>query len=331
MSLLTNSENTYAQIGRREDLSDIAPLIDPQETPLISNIGTREKATSTKHEWQVKGLTAPSKTNFQLEGDDNPSAAAVTPRVRIYNYCAISKKVGAVSGTASAVTVAGISNELDEQKMLKAIELKRDMEVIALDNNAFVSGSAGTARECAGIAAYITNTDPTGTDLYSVSSGDGVTAWNFAATTTRVLSLTILNGAMLETHKDGGKTNMLMVSPQRKQEFSNLTLQSTLGGGAVVRYNLDTVRPGALIGTVDTWLSNFGQLEVMSNVQMSTDTSYLNKVVYLIDTRYAGLSYLRPMFTEPLAKTGDNDKFEVLAEWTLVVDAPKAHALLYLP
>lgn len=99
MTLQTNSQNTYAAIGIREDLTDIVALIDPQETPFISNIGTGPKLGQTKHEWQVQPLAAASKTNFQLEGDDNLSAAAAEARVRLFNYAAISRKVGSVTGT----------------------------------------------------------------------------------------------------------------------------------------------------------------------------------------------------------------------------------------
>lgn len=332
MTIQTNSQNTYAMIGIREDLTDIVALIDPQETPFISNIGTGPKPGTTKHEWQVQPLAAASKTNFQLEGDDTPSAAAATARERIFNYCAISRKVGSVTGTAQEVVVAGIANELDNQKMLKAVELRRDMEVILLDNNAYVAGSTSTARECAGLGAYITNGVIAGGTLYSAATGNGSDAWNLAATTSGAMTLTALNSAVQDAHIDGGKPNMLMFSPRNKTAFSNMTLQSSLGGAAQIRYNLNGVRPGALIGAVDTWLSNFGQLDVMSNVQMASDsgtTNGLDDTAYLIDSRYAKVCYLRGIGSQDLAKTGDATKFMTLAEYTLQVDAPKAHAAVF--
>jgi hypothetical protein len=332
MTMQTNSQNTYDMIGQREDLTNIVAMIDPQETPFISNIGTGPKPTAVKHEWQVQPLAAASKTNFQLEGDDTPSAAAATARERLFNYCAISRKVGSVTGTAQEVEVAGIANELDNQKMLKAVELRRDMEVILLDNNAYAVGGTTTVRECAGLAAYITNTDNSGYNLFTAATGTGANAWNLTATTARALSLTILNGAVGEAHIDGGKPDMLMLSPRNKTNFSNLTLQSSLGGAAQVRYNINGVRPAALIGAVDTWLSNFGQIDVMSNVQMASDSATTNgedDTAYLVDSRYAKVCYMRGIASQDLAKTGDAAKFMVLAEYTLQVDAPKAHAALF--
>lgn len=332
MAILTNSQNTYAMIGIREDLANFVALIDPQEVPFQSNIGTGPKPTNTLHEWQTQALAAQSKTNFQLEGDDAPSAAAATARVRLKNYCAISRKVASVTGTGSAVTVAGVSDELTEQKMLKGVELRRDMELILLDNNAYVAGGTTTARECAGLAAYITNTDNSGYDKYTASDGTGANAWNLADTTSRSLSLTILNGAVQQAHLDGGKPNMLMLSPAQKQKFSALTLQSSLGGAAQVRFSTSNLGPMPLIGTVDVWLSDFGSLQVASNVQMAGDSATTNGIddtAYLIETAKVKRCDLRPMFTEDLAKTGDNTKFEVIAEYTLQVDAPKAHAALF--
>lgn len=331
MTIQTNSQNTYAAIGIREDLTDLVALIDPQETPFISNIGLGKPAKSTKHEWQVQALAAASKTNYQLEGDDNVSAAAATARERLFNYCAISKKVGSVTGTMAHADVAGISNELDNQKMLKAVELRRDMEVILLDNNAYEAGSTSSARECAGLATYITNVDPSGFSNFSAGNGTGSLAWSLATATSRALGLTIMNAALVEAHKDGGKPNMLMFSPRNKINFSQVTFAT--GTGAVqTRYNLNGVRPAALIGAVDTWLSDFGSLDVMSNVQMASDSGTTNgedDTILMIDTNHVGVSYYRPMFTEDLAKTGDATKFEVLAEYTLEVDAPKAHAACF--
>lgn len=335
MTIQTNSQNTYAAIGIREDLTNIVALIDPQETPLFSNIGTGPAAKQTKHEWQVQTLAAASKTNRQLEGDDNVAAAAAVNRARLANYCTISKKVGSVTGTMSVVDVAGVANELDNQKMLKAVELRRDMEVMLADNVGFQAGGTTTARQAAGLGGYITNSDTaaqSGVQLFSVGTGDGITAWNLANCTTRALNLTSLNGAVQAAYIAGGKPNLALMSPKQKTNFSNLTLQSSLGGATQVRYNMDTVKAGALIGTVDTWLSNFSQLQIAVDVQYASDsgtTNGLDQTIHLLDTRHAAVSYLRPMFTEDLAKTGDANKFEVIAEYTLQVDAPKAHAALF--
>jgi hypothetical protein len=37
----------------------------------------------------------------------------------------------------------------------------------------------------------------------------------------------------------------------------------------------------------------------------------------------------RNFFKEDLAKTGDASKFQIITEWSMVVQAPKAHGAVY--
>jgi hypothetical protein len=332
MTLLAGSDNTYVQIGQREDLTDIVALIDPQDTPFQSNIGQGRPATGVKHEWQTQTLRAAVTNNFQLEGDDSPANLTVNQRTRLYNYCGISRKVGAVSGTAQAIDVAGISDEYDNQVMLSGIELRRDMELILVNNNGSNAGSATAARQIAGLVAWITNVSTVGwAQKYSAANGLGTQAWGLASLTTGTgaLTLTVLNASLKLANIAGGKPNMLMLSPRLKQVFSALGLQSSLGGASQVRFNTNQIKAMPLIGAIDTWLSDFGTLQVVSNVQWASDsgtTFGLDTMAVMIQTDKCGASYLRRMFTEPLAKTGDNNKFQILAEYTLQVDAPNAHA-----
>jgi hypothetical protein len=95
-----------------------------------------------------------------------------------------------------------------------------------------------------------------------------------------------------------------------------------------IRYNLNQVSPAALIGAVETWQSDFGALDVIVNVQQASDAAFLNKTAFLIDPRFVDVAFLRPFQVEQLAKTGDADAEHVIAEYTLRVGAPKAHAIL---
>lgn len=327
MALLTNSQNTYAQVGIREDLEDMVYRIDPEETPFQSNINTSARVKQTKHEWQIQTLATAVSTNQNLEGDDSVNATAATARTRIINYCEIAKKTYAVSGTANAVTVAGVDSELAEQTLLKGIEIKRDIELSLLSNKAYNAGGTLTARVAAGLPAYITNTS-SDSQAYTVGSGTGATAWVVTNMTTQALNLTVLTGAMQAAYQSGGSPKMLMVSPARKVDFSRLALGASAAGTVQLRYNIPTPGPGVLIGAVEAWQSDFGAVQVIVNRQMSADTTWANRTAYLIDPRYAAVGFLRPMFSEDLAKTGDNVKRHVLAEYTLIVGAPLAHALI---
>ena len=57
----TNTFETYAAVGNRDDLTDIIYNIDPTDTPGLSSFETTE-ATAVLHEWQTDALTAASHT-----------------------------------------------------------------------------------------------------------------------------------------------------------------------------------------------------------------------------------------------------------------------------
>lgn len=332
MTMLTAAQNTFSAVGIREDLQDVVFRIDPEDVPFQSNVSNAGKATSTKHEWQTQALAAAG-TNYQLEGDDTASSAA-TGRTRIFNYCAISKKAYTVTGTQIAVTVAGVSNELDEQRLLKGIELKRDMEIVLLANQEYDVGSTTSARKAAGLASYTTLTETTGYSgvagtNWCVATGTGSDNWSIGTgASARTVTYSIINGLMQTVYTAGGKPTILMMSPSNKAKTSNALL-STGSGAVQVRSNLQNGGSGAnVVGAVDSVLTDFGTLQVVPNVQMAAETTFLNKTFYAIDPRFIGVSYLRPMFSERLAKTGDGEKEHVLAEYTLEVGAPASNGIL---
>tara|TARA_R110002124_G_scaffold285675_1_gene464526 strand:+ start:3254 stop:4249 length:996 start_codon:yes stop_codon:yes gene_type:complete len=329
MAMTTNAQNTFAQVGIRESLADIVYRIDPTETPFQSNISTAGTVKNRYHEWQQQTLASPSLSNIQLEGDE-PTAAAATARTRIGNRTQISYKAFAVTTTADAVDVAGVGEELDEQRLLKGLELRRDMEVMLLNNKAQAAGGPLTVAAMAGLASFITNTDLSGVQKYTAATGDGTDAYNFTNTTSQALTLTILNSALKSAYVDGGAPNFVMLSPDKKLDFSGLALASSLSGAVQVRQNIGTNEAAALIGSVESWLSDFGSLGVTVNVQMASDTSFLDNTAYLIDGRYAEVAFLEPMQSRELATNGLADREMVFANYTLAVGAPKAHAAVFV-
>ena len=68
MAIVTNTQQTYQAIGRREDLSNTIYNIAPSDTPFMSMIG-KAKATNTLAEWQTDSLDAAA-ANAHIEGDD---------------------------------------------------------------------------------------------------------------------------------------------------------------------------------------------------------------------------------------------------------------------
>ena len=313
MTIVSNTFTTYSAKGIREDLSNVITNIAPEETPFQSNIG-RETITNTLFEWQTDTL-ADAAANAQLEGDDVASFDSVTATVRLTNYAQISRKTIILSNTEEVVNKAGRRSELAYQIAKRGSELKRDQEFIFLNGGVAVAGNTTTARVTASLGAFVkTNTDkqtngvdPSYTTLPNSARTDG---------NVRTFTETILKNVIQKVWTAGGTPKILMVGPVNKQRVSGFS------GIASSRYNINGGdRPATLIGAVDIYVSDFGQVSVIANrFQRERDA-------WVIDPDYAKMTVLRPYQQVELAKTGDAEKRMLLIEYGLKVLAENAHGL----
>lgn len=313
MTQPTNTYDKYDMIGIREDLSDVISNISPTQTPFLSNIGT-SSCSQTQFDWQTDSLAAAA-ANAHIEGDDT-AATAQTPTVRYVNYTQIFKKVFTVSGTANAVKSAGRKKEVAYLLAKNAKELKRDQEKAFTGTNVAVAGDSSTARVTASLDSWLFTNDLNGTSgtAYTITNGVPVTARTDG--TDRPWTETLLKSALVLQYNSGGEVSMLMVSPTKKQETSSFP------GIADIRVNAGGNKPSVIIGAVDVYVSDFGNLDVVPNRFMPTD------LAYLIDPSQAKKRVLRPYFSEELAKTGDATKMHLIEEAGLEVTNEAAHAVI---
>jgi len=313
MAIVSNTFTTYSAKGIREDLSNVITNIAPEETPFQSNIG-RETISNTLFEWQTDTL-ADAAANAQLEGDDVASFDSVTATVRLTNYAQISRKTIILSNTEEVVNKAGRRSELAYQIAKRGSELKRDQEFIFLNGGIAVAGNTTTARVTASLGAFVkTNVDkasdgtnPSYTTLPNSARTDG---------TVRTFTETILKNVIQKVWTAGGTPKILMTGPVNKQRVSGFS------GIASSRYNINGGdKPATLIGAVDLYVSDFGQVAVIANrFQRERDA-------WVIDPDYAKMTVLRPYQQVELAKTGDAEKRMLLIEYGLKVLAENAHGL----
>jgi hypothetical protein len=306
MALPTSTFTVYEAIGNREDLADDIYRIDPTDTPFISGVETT-KASGVKHEWQTQALASASSANAVLEGDDAVTDAA-TPTVRLYNYCQISDKVGRVSGTQQAVDHAGRDDEYAYQRMLKGLELKRDMEKGLLENKPSVAGAAATPREFGGVGSWIgTNDNYNLSDGGSPSPIDGTDARTDG--TTRAFTEAQLKDVLQLCWTSGGKPDKIMCGGFNKQVFSTFTGRAT---------PTEDVKSKKIVASVDAYESDFGTVKVVANRFMRA------RDVLVLQMDMWAVSYLRKFVDTELAKTGDSDRFQILSEYSLEARNEKA-------
>ena len=304
--------NRYDAIGAREDLSDVIYNISPTDTPIMSSIG-KTKATGVYHEWQTDSLAASTTANALVEGADATSAT-LSPTSRIGNYTQIVGKTVQVSGTLEAVDKAGRKSEKAYQLAKASAEIKRDIETIITANQGQAVGTSNsTARKMGSLLSYIkTNTSKNGT---SVTGVDPTTVGVSTRTdgTTRTFTETILKDVIAKVFVSGGTPSVLFVSPAQKQVVSGFT------GLAAQRYQVPTSGQATILAGADLYQSDFGVLQIVPNRFMRT------RDALILDPEYAALAYLRPFQTNDLAKTGDSDNTQILAELTLEVKNEAAH------
>lgn len=308
----TNTYETYAAVGNREDLSNIIYNIDPTDTPFLSGIPD-VSAEAVLHSWQTDALDAASSTNYVEEGLD-AETDAVTATVRLSNTCQISDKVPRVSGTQQAVNKAGRGDELEYQIAKMAKALKRDMETMLLANNAEVTGSSGTPRELGSVQAWITSNESGGTGSVA-STGLGDNARTAAsAGNRRAFTEALLKTELKSIWDNGGDPDMLMVGGFNKQQVSTFT------GNATRQVNADDRK---LFSTIDVYESDFGSLQVVPNRFMDQTMAFIAQMDLW------AVAYLRPFQLYDLAKTGDSERRQLLAEYTLESRNEKGSGAVY--
>jgi hypothetical protein len=302
----------YTAIGAREDLTDVIYDISPTDTPIMSSIG-KTKATSVTHEWQTDSLAAATTANALVEGA-SASEGTITPTTRLANLTQIVGKTVMVSGTLLASDLAGRKSEMAYQLAKASAEIKRDIETIITANQGQAAGSSGSsARKMGSLLSYIkTNTSKNGTSLTGVDPTTlGVSTRTDGST--RAFTETILKDVIAKVFASGGTPSALFVSPAQKQVVSAFT------GLAAQRYQVPTSGQATILAGADLYQSDFGVLQIVPNRFMRT------RDALVLDPEYAALAYLRPFQTNDIAKVGDADKKQILAELTLEVRNEAAH------
>ena len=296
MALATNAFTTYSAIGNREDLTDVIYNIAPTETPFHSGVAVTQ-ATAVLHEWQTDSLASAAANNV-LEGDSATTDAA-TATTRLSNTCTISDKVPRVTGSQEVVKKAGRVSEMDYQVAKRALELKRDMETNLVGvNTAEVTGDATTARITGSITTWITANTSNG------ATGSDGSLGNTARTdgTQRALTESLLVGVLQDTWSSGGDPDCLMAGAFNRRKISTFTGNATREVAA---------ESGTLHASISYYESDWGMLEIQPNrFSRARDLLVLQKDMWAV-------AYLRQFQLSDLAKDGDSERKQLIAEYAL--------------
>jgi hypothetical protein len=306
MGQLTATFDSYDNAGTRDDLVNAIYRTNTAETPFMSAIA-KTKATATYHEWLQDDLGSAA-TNYNVEGDEATNNA-FTAAARLGNYSQILDKTYVITGTQMVVDSAGDSGKKGELRAKFALQLKKDMEFALLDNNARVQGSSSTARELAGVPAWITtNYDKNGA---TNPTGDGTDAWSGG--TDVALTEGRLKSVLQQTWASGGNPDMVVCNAFNKQVISGFS-----GNGT--RYI--QAEGNKLITSYEVYVSDFGEVKVIPSRHCETN------MVYILDSSMWAMAVLRDISFNPLAKTGDFEREQMIVEMTLEARNEKANGII---
>lgn len=306
---------TATAVGERETLADIIYKVDSDETPIFSAM-QKETSNGVFTEWQVQEL-ASAGANAVAEGADMADTG-VTATVRLGNYHTISQKGYIVSKTLDAVDKAGRAREVAYQRVLKGLELRRDIEHMI--GNTDQARAAGATRQSASLSCWVTN-GSVGASAGAFATGDGTDT--ITAGTARALTLALLDDAVQDAWTDGGSPSMLVCSATNRANISDLAQAGT--NLVTNQVNTTANKAPSFVGSVSVYMTDFGTLDITPSRFMGNDR------VFVIDPNFVCLSTIngRNFSENDIANTGDAEKSQIICEWALKVKAPKAHGAIF--
>lgn len=310
MAAPDNTALSTVAVGNREQLSNIVSRITPEDTPIYTMAG-KEKVKGTHPEWEIDELRAPAE-NIQTEGDDY-SFSAITQPERAGNYTQIFREGWIFSGTQEAVENAGNVVKSAEKKIKAGIEVRKDVELAIVTNNASV---AGATREFGGLPTWLTtnalrNSGANG----GFNSGTGLTVAETTGTL-RAFTKTLLDGMMQTAYQEGANISKVVCSPYNKSVFVTFMSDANV---AEFRYAVGDKGKNTIVGTADFYEGPYGKVMVETNRVMAASAGVARRV-FGLDPEMISVASLRPIQEDPdLAKTGDNKKGVIIGEVTLKV------------
>jgi hypothetical protein len=314
MTAITNTFVTSGSNRNREVLSDMISMITPEETPLVSLIG-KESVDGVNPLWNLDALATPSTTNARPQGDQY-SYSAITPTSKVGNHTQILMKEFLVAKTQEAVSKAGPKSDFNREKLKKGVELRTDIEVTIASNQASVAASGATAGKLGGLRAWLATND----DLGATGASGGYSAGLVTAATNgtqRAWTKSLLDNNIQAIYTAGGNVSVAMVSPYNKRVFSGFMADPAV---AAQRTNISGSKQATIYGAADTYISDFGPIDIVPNRQWARVGASACRNVFLLDPSKLALGELRGVAEDPnVAPNADAKAGVLVTEVTLIV------------
>jgi len=312
----------------REDVMNKIWDISKIPLPFTDMIGS-EKSKQEYKEWTTDELAAVDTTNAIVDGSDATGNNTATG-LRVGNHHQISDKVVRVSTRADASDTIGRTKELSYQLMRRMQELKRDVEAIALLNQASVADDGdSTAGKVGGLPSWLTTSAYHGAGAGADGGFSTSTGLTVARTkgTKRALTEALVRDCVQSVYAEGGDPTKFMSVPVVIRKFSEYLFTSSARVATLMSDQGKSREAATALGSVNVFVTDFGTLTLVPNrLQQLYDTTVAD--AFILDPEYLALTYLKGYQTSPLAKTGLAENRHMTVDWSLIVNTEKAHGMI---
>ena len=349
MALLLERGYNGTQSGGREDLSNLIANVDARSTPFTSMAKKGKKPGNALMSWQMDAFEDPKVTGF-VDGTDvdmtqaSTTETAANPvfvnpagnRVLASNYVQMFRRTFRISSLANEIqVVAGVKSELANGIAKKLVELKRDMELVFLnDGDAQVDAGGTTPYLTKALGSILDADGQTGSSCAArVNSNFYCNAIESSATTSNLTEENVQD--VLKTLFENSGTIRdydLLVGTTLKRAFTNFTqstLSATVGASPIKTFSQDASSK-SFINAIDVFEGDFGRLRLHPSTFIARAGSIVQTVGYVIPFDQAEIRYGKLPQIKELTDNGGGPARLIEAVAALVVHNPKAFGIFDL-
>lgn len=312
----------------REDVMD--KIFDISSIPLpFTELVGEDSHDNPYCEWTQDSLAAPNVSNAVVSGADAGSGNTSNGK-RVGNHSQTSVKYVYVTERTQNINVVGRSNELAYGLMQRQKELRRDVEAMALLNNASVQDDNNTtAGEAGGFDSWIeTNIDASevGAAVGGFNTSTKIVDAHTNATTAVAGTEARLSALIETTFENNGMPTVLMSTPACIKRLATRLFSSSKVATPTANVSGTQPAPQASQGFINVMITDFGfTMELVPNRLQQDYNSNTAASLFGIDPSMVSLSYLHRYKAEPIAKLGLSHRYQISVDWTVKVHEEKAH------
>jgi hypothetical protein len=308
-------------------------IFDISKIPLpFTDIVGSTTHKNARFDWVIDELRAPDVTNARVDGSD-AGAAAEAGGARVGNHSQISDEVIAVSYRADASDTIGRTKELAYRITRGNQQIRRDVEAMALNNQASVAGTDTVAGVTGGLPTWIETTVMNGDGSAATAGGHNMTTGLTVKYTEEdpgdgvALSFQAVKDAIQGVYEQGGEVTHFMSNPGVIGALSSYMFDNEARVATLTADQGKSSDKATALASTNILVSDFGTIKLVPNRLQPLNASG-NAVAFLLDPEYVSLSYLEGYRTDTLAKTGLAEKRQISVDWGLRVHTEKAHGML---